>query len=180
MAIFNSKLLVYQRVSFSHIPCNKLLFSGPWPGHGDAGSAMGQVDEERLKRQDAEDSRTKLTSEMEALRVEEPWDPWDPSWSKSRKGRYVWKKYQHGKYVWNSFHVLSSSGWYYIYIVRSENDKDIRSIFLPYMWFFHILPLFMVKHFYPMCSMTGATTGGSDIGARRFTASARQLRAGQV
>ena len=40
-------------------------------------------------------------------------------------------KYQHGKYVWNSFHVLSSSGWYYkyIYIVRSENDKDIRSFF---------------------------------------------------
>jgi len=29
-----------------------------------------QVEEERLKRQDAEDSRTKLTSEMEALRVE--------------------------------------------------------------------------------------------------------------
>ena len=109
MAIFNSKLLVYQRVSFSHIPCNKLLFSGPWPGHGDAGSAMGQVDEERLKRQDAEDSRTKLTSEMEALRVEEPWDPWDPMGShgihqshpgvKAERDVTFEKKYQHGKYV---------------------------------------------------------------------------------
>lgn len=37
-----------------------------------------EVEEERLKRQDAEDSRTKLTSEMEALRVEAgKWKKWN-------------------------------------------------------------------------------------------------------
>jgi len=37
-----------------------------------------EVEEERLKRQDAEDSRTKLTSEMEALRVEAgKWKKWE-------------------------------------------------------------------------------------------------------
>ena len=36
-----------------------------------------QVEEERLKRQEAEDGRTKLTSEMEALRVEAlAWGMW--------------------------------------------------------------------------------------------------------
>lgn len=47
-----------------------------------AGSLMldgcWEVEEERLKRQDAEDSRTKLTSEMEALRVEAgKWKKWE-------------------------------------------------------------------------------------------------------
>ena len=195
------------RISFSHIPVTSCDFRVP--GHGDAGSAMGQVDEERLKRQDAEDSRTKLTSEMEALRVEEPWDPWDPwdfdgifmgflwdpwdpsksSWSsKSRKGRYVWKKYQHGKYVWISFHVLSSSGWFYyiyiyilyIYILYIYIYSSIREWQGHQIIFYHVILPLSMEHFYPMCSMTGATAGGSDIGTRRFTASARQLRAGQV